>query len=343
MNKRKTFPILFTVSLILIIAGVILAALLGFNRTLASGAGKSFEVDYDVVFGIQKPDENGGTLEDSLQTLCEQTFAGLGLGWSDKKIEREIDRNSGRETGDSRLIYTFGADADAGQLGKAVETVNAALSAPDGIYASASEKIASWHVLADETFNEGVWRGAIAIAVGAIVALIYIAVRFGVASALTGLVLCAHDTLLTIALVALTRIPVLPFAPMLYGAAAAFLSVLFWLIHAMKLRETAKDPAFAGISAAERYEEADKVSFKPTLYAAIGVAAVVAVTAVIGAIASTGFLFFALPMLIPVAVALYSSLLLASPLYVPIRKPFERFETRTKKYAGKQKAEKAEE
>ena len=90
-----------------------------------------------------------------------------------------------------------------------------------------------------------------ALAVAAVVVLVYIGFRFGWGRTLTGLCLTVHDVFLTLALFALTRIPMAAAAPLLVAAAAAVISLLLWMVQCMKMRETFKDPAFRTMDAEE--------------------------------------------------------------------------------------------
>ena len=325
----KKLPLFLAVSAVILIAGIVLFALFGFNYD--AQAGKSFEVTYDAVVTIA----DGG---ERVEEACEDTFSSLGISYL-KKTEAApaIDNNTLAETGDHTVTYLFGEDVSSETLAGAKQSVAETLA---GAYEGADVYIAVRTVDAPGTFIEPVWRGAVALAVAAVVVLVYIGFRFGWGRMLTGLVLTVHDVLLTLALLAVTRIPVAAASPLLFAAAAAVISLLLWMVQCMKMRETFKDPAFRTMDAEEAVGECCKVSSKTVLYAA---AALAVVFIVLGAVAAAGTRAFFLPLLLPLAVSVYSSLVPGPMLYLPMKKLDDRSNAKKGRYVGKKKAEKAEE
>lgn len=330
MSKRfciaKLLPVWCAISAVIVIAGIIVFALLGFNQV--SSEYKTVEVTYNAVVTTNEKEED-------LQTVCESAFNQNGLSYSDKKIADSLSSSYLSKTGEMVLTYTFSGNASDDALQAAVTAIKAQLSQNE-LY---SDVAVSNHSAENIGFYEAVWRGAIAIAVGAVVALVYIGIRFGVGSALTGLVACVHDVLLTLAILALVRLPLYAYTPLLFAAIAALLSLLFWMLQCMKRRENFKDPAYVALSAEEAVAESYRTSYKTGLIAT-GVLAVVLVA--LGAIASAGVRLFMLPALIPVAVCAYSSLVFATSLFVPVKAKFDKIKSKHKRYEGKKKAEKAE-
>jgi len=331
MNKRftvaKLMPVWIAISAALIIAGIVLYALLGFNAAAASY--KTVEVTYSPVVSINQKEE-------ALETICEDAFSSNSLGYTDKSSVKELSSSYFSETGDTRLVYQFSSDASDSAIDSAISSIKASLE-KDETY---SDVYVGRHIVSGEKFYEGAWRGAIAIAVGAVVVLIYMIFRFGMAATLTGLIACAHDALLTLALLAVLRIPAVGAMSVLYAAFAAFLSLLLWLVQCVKMRETFKDPAFASYTAEEAVAESYRTSKKTGLIVS---AVLIVVLALIGAVTTPGARAFLLPAILPVAVCTYSSLVLAPSVYVPLKAKFDRIKSKHKRYEGKQKTEKAEE
>lgn len=330
MNKRfgiaKLLPLWLALSAVVIIVGIVLYALFGFNY--AASETKTFEVTYNAVVSINEKEEE-------LQQICEDAFSANGLKYSDKTVYDELSTSYFSETGENVLVYTFSGSVSD----EALSTVENAVKAKLGENELYRDVSVSAHMQTRESFYESAWRGAIGIAVGAIVALIYVGIRFGIGSALTGLVACVHDSVLTLALLAIARIPVYAYTPLLFAAIAAFLSLLLWIVQCTKMRESFKDPAYGALSAEEAVQESYKASWKTGLAVSGTLAAVVAV---IGLVAASGVRLFMLPALIPVLVGTYSSLVVAPALFVPIKARFDRMKLKRKRYAGKQKADKAQ-
>lgn len=325
----KKLPIFLAISAVILIAGIVLYALFGFNCD--SGAGKSFEVTYDAVVTIS----DGG---DRVEEVCEETFSSVGIDY-EKKYEAApaIDSSSLADTGDFTVRYLFGEDVSDETLAAVKNTVEGVLTSE---FEGAEIYIAVRSQAAASTFAEPAWRGAVALAVAAVVVLVYIGFRFGWGRTLTGLCLTVHDVFLTLALLAITRIPVAAAAPLLFAAAAAVISLLLWMVQCMKMRETFKDPAFRTMDAEEAVNECSKSSYKAVLYV---VAALAVVFIVVGAVAAPGVRTFFLPLLLPLAVSAYSSLVLGPTLYLPMKKLDDRSNAKKGRYVGKKKAEKAEE
>lgn len=325
MNKNfrpwKLLQIWLAVSAVVIIAGVILMALLGFNTASDDPENLQFEVQYNITV------INSDEAQEKLETLCEDVFDKNGISAC------EMQRTQGLGDGQDRdsFVFKFSPDVSAETQAKVKEAIDAGA---EELFQDnpLTEVFTVWHHESLQSGAGAVWRGAIA--VGLVVALVYVGFRFGVGSALTGLALSVHDALFTLSIFAITRIPVYAAAPVLYAGIAAALSVVFWLIHCMKLRDIKKESQ-GSVGAEEAVEESFRSSWKKILLFA-GIVAVALLLC--GVIATAGVRAFFLPMLLCVAVALYSSLLLGPALHIPVKRCFDKFSRKGKaKYVGKQK------
>lgn len=328
MTKRflpgKLLPVWIAVSAVLIVAGVVLFSLIGFNY--ASPEKKTVEISYDAVVYIADK-------EDKLAEECEKVFSENGLGFTDKRTDRELDVGYVSETGNYKLVYTFSSAVKDETIGKAVASLQQALDANSELGGDIS---VTAHTLAGEQFHEASWRAAVALGVAAIVALVYVGFRFGWGSAIAGLVACVNDALVTLSLFAIVRIPVYAYAPVLFAGIAAVFSVIMWLAQCMKMRENFKDPAYASLTVQEAVGTSVAGSWKFALCFAVPIAVVFAV---LGVIASNGLRLFLLPVLLPLAVSVYSSFLLAPAVLVPLKSKFDKMKSSRKKYVGKKKAD----
>lgn len=334
MNKRlktlKLLPVYCAISAVSIIAGIILYALLGFNYGMEKPAYKTFEVRYNVVAEI-------GEYEEDIQKTCEDAFKANNLGGYEKVVKNEVGGNYSTETGNKALVYTFAADASAEGLQAAEASVKATLAGDAFKDAEASVSV---HSIENVKFTETLWRAAVAIGVAAVVALVYIGIRFGVGSALSGLVASVNSVFFTLGFFAIARIPLFAAGPLLYAAIAAFATLLMWLLHAMMMRENFKDPSYNNFTAAEAVASSLKTSEK-SVYITAGALGFIAI--VFGAIAAAGVRALVLPVLVPVAVSLYTTMLLAPALHVHIKAAFDKYKARHKRvYAGKKKAAKTD-
>ncbi len=318
----KGLPIYAVISAVVIIAGLILCILLNFNY--ASAEERTVEVSYDAVITIADK-------EKELEDLCDAAFKESGADYSDKQTGLELDSQSLGETGVKLIVYRFSAGESENSLKNAAEAIR---QRAKSAYPDADVSVGV-HLNTQSSFSEALWRGAVALAVAAIVALVYVGIRYGVACALTGLVAVVNDTLFTIGLFAIVRLPVYAYAPLVFAGLAAVLSVMMWIVQCAALKKNSKDPSFGTLSAGDAVTQSCATSFKKVLLLALPIAVAFAV---LGIVAAAGTRLFFLSALIPLAVSLYSSLLLAPAVLVPIKARFDRFKATRKRYSGKQKA-----
>lgn len=330
MNKRpaplKLFPIWIALSAVIILAGVLLMCLLGFNDSAERPQNSVVEVRYGISIA------NDPEKEDKLAADCEKIFEEYHV----RPQERQDGMGVTSLTDVFIYRYVFGDDATettlkeaAGAIGTMAET-----EWPDG------DVVATYHFEENLPFGTYLWRGAVAVIVGAVVVLAYIAIRFGVGCALSGLVLAVNDSVLTVSLFAITRIPVFAFAPLLFGSVAGILSILAWMVFCMKLRENAKAPDAGSRTAEDSVLLAAKDSRR---WIALFLGALAFGLVIGGALGTAGVRLLLLPMLIPVAAAAYSSLLLGPALHARVKPVFDKFKAKRKtRYLGKKKGEKAE-
>ena len=333
MTKRlkslKLWPAFVAVSSVIILAGIILYALLGFNMAAEKPAYKTFEVQYNVVAVINDKEEE-------LQKACEDAFKANGITYESKEVYEQVAGSAYQSTGDKCLVYEFASSVSSDALAKAKAAAEAVVFYNADGEVLAVEKTVTVNTVATQTFKEASWRAAVAIAVGAVVVLVYIGIRFGMASALSGLVGAVNSTFFTLGIFAITRIPVFAVAPLLYAAIAAIAFVLLWMLHCMKMRDNFKTPEFGKYEADEAVAASLKTSDKLVYYTAGALAVIIALIGIVTASAAVRLLL--LPALVAVAASLYSAALLAPAVHIPCKRAFDKFKKRKiRVYSGKKK------
>lgn len=322
----KLFSVWIAVSAVIVIAGIALMALLGFNTASDFPNNVTFEVEYNV--SVKVDEEAQGKLE----TIIEDAFSKNGV-----KI-LDIEKGEGVNTTQDVTTIRYIADGKLPQekldaVKKAVDDAVATQILAGNEYA---EVFAEWHTEEVQPMHEADWRGAVAIFVGVVVALIYVGVRFGVGSALTGLAVTVHDALFTVCLLAVCRIPVYAAAPIWYAAFAAALSLGFWLINCIKIRSLTKGPDAVSLNAEECVDETRRGVWKWIVFTA---AAAAIALLLVGLVATAGVRALVLPALICVAAAVYSSLLFGPALHTHVKGAFDKIVRKKKtRYVGKPKA-----
>ncbi len=329
MNKFKPWkklPIWLAVSAVIIIAGVILMAVLGFNTAAERPKNTQFEVKYNVVVDIDEKKQ------DKLEGFCEDVFKSNGLSVSDmRKATSVAISNESAQPYTASFVFYFTSEVSAETQAKVEADLQTKIKA-DADLSGEYTVYTVWHSESVISTANYVWRGAVA--VGIVVALVYVAIRFGVGSALTGLTLAVHDALFTLALLAITRIPVYAAAPVWFAATAALLSLVLWLFHCMKLRSVKKESQVP-VDAETAVETAYAGVWKKIAVCAGIVAAVILLT---GALATPGVRAAVLPLLVAVVGPVYSSLLFGPALHVHVKGAFDKLSRRGRpKYVGKEK------
>ena len=317
LKGNKLFTLLLALSTVVIVAGIILYAVLGFNTAPDRLNGYRVNINYNVIIEIDQKQEE-------LQKVCEDAFSANGVKFEKREELSVVDSATMNTSMDKTLIYTFGAKTSEEALAKAVAAINGAVGTGD---LADAEVYARWHVLEGERFYDSAWRGAIAIAVAIVVALGYVAARYGLSCGVAGLACCVHDALFTAAFFALTRFPVYAFAPVLYSAVAALVSAVLWLIVAGKCKKGFKEGEKRG---EEIVRGAVKDSKKTILFTA-GIVAIAVALLGVGTVALA---------LIGVAVPVFSSLFIGPEAAIAVRTAIEKRRDKKKGgYVGKKKAE----
>ncbi len=334
MNKRsinKLLPVWLAISAVFIIAGIILMCLLDFNYSAENGNKSTVEVEYGVIT------LNTENVAEQIEDACDKAIKAAGVSVLNKTRQEQVDSSSFDKTVPVKIVYEIGADLSAEKLASlkdAVVNATASFAENDSDFAVTVHN----YEIQTRVYGESYWRGALAIGVAVFVALVYIGVRFGVGCALTGLTVCAHDAVLTAALFAVFRIPVYFYAPLVYAALAALVSVILWLLQCMKLKETVKNPEFATNPADEIINKVRRENWLLTVCFA-GALAVVAIVA--GALATSLSRLFFFPLIVPVALPLYSSLVVGPAIHVHVKTAFDKWKESHGKNKGKKKTVKA--
>lgn len=337
MKRFKLLPVWAAVSAVIIIAGVLLMGLLGFNTASDRSRTAVLEVQYNVVV------KNSDAAVKELEGVCEDALAEQGIGVLGKQTSDGVNDSQEWTT----LRYTVSAE-DAEKLGTVMEKVASSdtqtkLSAAiaeetDGDSAVISELIEFYPAVHTEELvseYDWLWRGAAA--VGIVAALIYVGIRFGVGAAVTGLTVAVHDALFALSLLAIVRIPVFAAAPALYALIAAAISLALWIVHCCRIREITK-VSEQKLGAEETVALAYRGVFKTVVISVCLVACAIVLCSVAGFIAAPSLAAAFAPMIVCALSAGYSSLLLGPALHVHVKGAFDKLKKQDKpRYVGKQK------
>lgn len=217
------------VSAIIVAAGIIVAAIFGFNADYTASDVKTMTVKLDSYVSVSD------VKTEKVKDICESALEKAGL--------KDAYTMDGETSGGGELVYVFSAKTDDKKLAEVKTAVESALetaTADSGELAGAILYVTANSERAAATLAAGyLWRAALAGAVVLLAEFIYIAVRYklnmGAAAAISSLT----GTLLTVALVALVRLPVT--ASLAYAGAFALLYTTVTSMLALnKMRENFK-------------------------------------------------------------------------------------------------------
>lgn len=309
---------------VLLAAAIVVTAIFGVNYSATLDDNKTFTVTVNRYFYDNKISE--------AETVCETEFAA-----------QELDvlyKYDGVMSGDEcELVYVFDKAANLETAKTNLSNTFATNTADGGVWAGSFIEVAT----GTETVQKKIpaaytVRACIAVAVFAVLAFAYVAVRYRLhmgivagASALVGAVMTA-------ALVLLARIPVTS-SLFTVSALAALLSAVYALFTLNKLRAKSK-------------EETEETSAEDGVVSALACKKILASTAalsvalvLVGAIATTAVRWFAVGALVGVLVSALVGLCFAPALLLPLQKRAqEKAAARTKHgYVGAKKSEKTEE
>ncbi len=325
MSKRftsnKLALVWYAISTAVILAGIVIFSILGFNRTMEYRTDYSLEVRYDTFVSFYDK-------EAELQTFCEDALKANGItSW-----EKSVAKSSAGGVVEYKLLA-----ATESQLQGAKSAIEGKISAAiaNGSWKMEPQTTVNYHFSVLQDMYGAQWRGGVAIAVAAVVVLGYLAIRCGVSSALAGLIDGAHSFLFTLALIAATRIRVTLYMPILLGGIALLLSLLYHTYVSVLVRAKKKDSEYAGATMQEMVGkstcEASKIVLPVT-------GALLAICLLVGLLVQGSVMAFMLPALIPVAVSAYTTLLVMPNVHAFLKEKLGRIAIKRNRYEGAKKA-----
>ncbi len=293
---------------IVVAAAIVVCALFGFNKDLAMKDSKSLTVSLNAYVYNTKLDEVKEDLTDKLDPAY--VFEGAMSG--------DV----------SEVVFVFKSDVDVAAKKADVESYLQGKVAEGGAWATAKYSVSVSAEKATAVIAEGyVLRAAIAGVVLAVLAFVYVSLRYKLGSGLVAGVSVLLSMLLTAALVVLTRVYVT-------GTAAYAITVAGLLTAAMilltfnNIRDAKKD-------AQKTSDEivSSSVAVKENLYVAVLVAVGMILMAVLGGMPAV---WFAASALLAICASLFVSLFFAPAMYLSVNTALENKPSK-KGYVGAKK------
>lgn len=317
MNKpvtKKSLLICLVISLVLIVAGAAVFGFAGFNPDSTMRDANVIEVS-DV---MRLSEEE----RDSLEEFCTGRIEAQ---YSVSKIEyAEESATSGTVI---RYILASGSAATAefaDSLEDAIVSANIA-GVSNGLIT------VSTHTVVNAPYYMFIWRTAIGVGAALVLLFIYGCIRFKFGQGVTLFIAGVHDLALTLAVIALLRIPS---GVGLIGVAvfAVFMSALLNLLVFGKMRRDFASDAYKGIPAREAVGMSVRDGRKTVLSVAIVAAALCVLLGVIGLIIGMDLFSCMLGALMAVVVSTYSALILSPAIYAGIKEKSDASQAKKAKY-----------
>lgn len=340
-NKKikivEKFGIFISVSLLVIIAGVVMLFVQGMNLGVEFKGGMTFEVEIanDVVSS-----NISGTEEDAFKADINNWLASGNVKLGEDTYKFNPAANV-QKSGDN--TYEFRVDKDALKNGSAYVLDTSSngfteiFSKETGEMSVAIKNhVIDWvktnknmtiteddvnvktHTIGNEVMQAIIKNAAIAVAVAVVVILIYIAIRFTWISGLAAILALIHDVLVMTACTIIFQIPVNS------TFIAAIITIIGYSINATivifdRVRELEKNPTDSLLTDAEIANKAIASTVWRSILTTITTLVMIVALAIFG---NSTIREFALPIIFGLIAGAYSSVLLSAPIWVYLRKLF---------------------
>ncbi|MBQ9714328.1 MAG: hypothetical protein IJV83_03295 [Clostridia bacterium] len=295
---KKLTAILSAVLGVILAVGIVLCAVLGFNNSVKDV--KTVSVSMDEFYYSNFCGED-------VEDVCEDVFAALGLEVQDKDV--------GRVKNDlCEVVYSFDKDASTKDIRDAKNAIDGIVSLSEE-WKDADIKVTTGEVEVVGTMAKHyILRGIIAAAVFAVLALVYVWIRYKFHVA--AFVVCGSilGVALTTAVLAIVRIPVTPAIAAVLAASALFTAVAL-LFNFNKLRMAQKEENVAEKSTEELVSST--IAWKETLSLTVALGVSLLVMICVGKAAIAWFSFAAI---IALLVSAFLGLVYGPALYVFVKK-----------------------
>ncbi|MBR2614577.1 MAG: hypothetical protein IKC71_03145 [Clostridia bacterium] len=192
LNFIKISKIILSLLLVIVVAGAVLAGVLGFNKGVELSNGYELTVKVDVNFGDNK---------EKIETETEKVLKENGVKYDLKKIADE----------GSIIIYQFKEEVTEENT-KAFEDLAVKVEDAVNVILVSTTVDATTAVSEREGFfgTSTIWWAILAVGVTVVLAFIYLLIRYNIFYSLVACILAVFEVILLTSLVGLVRIPLAP-------------------------------------------------------------------------------------------------------------------------------------
>ena len=317
-NTTKKVTLLSVLLAIVLVVGIVLGAVFGFNKNINVKDAKTLTVSMNsVIYETERETVNG---------ICKEAFKGLSV----------LQVKDGEMDGvECEIMYVFDASADLAAAKAALEEKFAAKTAEGAAWETLTVTVATGDEVVLATQAEGyILRGVIAGVVFAVLALVYVGLRYRWdMAALVGICVLLGIAVTT-ALIAACRI-VVTNSVMYAIAGAGLLTAIMVLFTLNKLRSVLQE---------KKTQDNVEILANSVAVKEILTTAVLACLAfvLVGAFGGTAGSWFMVSALVGLVVATFISLMYAPALYLPFMNAADKLAEKNATYKGAKKGEKKE-
>ena len=302
-QKMKNVTLLSVIMAIVLALSIVITAIFGVNNATTVNDQNTLTVTINNYFYNNKLDD--------VKAVCEKEFKNLSVAYT----------YNGEMNGDEcELVYVFDKTANLDNAKTALKKVFADKTKVGGEWDGAFIEVAT----ASETLQTNIpvgyiLRAAIAVAVFAVLAFIYVALRYRLYMGVTVAISIVLSAVMTAAVILLARIPVT--SSVLYAVViSSVLAAIFTVLTMNKIRSNTED-----VSAEEKVYASTPTKEILAITAGLGVALVL-----VGAIATWSVRWFAVCALVSLLVAALIGLVFVPAAYLPMKKAEDKAAVRSK-------------
>ena len=315
-NTTKKVTLLSVILAIILVAGIVLGAVFGFNKNINVKDAKTLTVSMNsVIYETER---------ETVNEICKDAFKGVSV----------LQVKDGKMNGvECEIMYVFDASADLTEAKAALEEAFAKKTAAGAAWESLTVTVATGDEVVLATQAEGyVLRGVIAGVVFAVLALVYVGLRYRWDMGALVAICVVVGIAVTTALIAACRI-VVTNSVMYAIAGAGLLTAIMVLFTMNKLRSVLQE---------KKTEENVEILVKSVAVKDILTTAIFACFAfvLVGAFGGTAGSWFMVSALAGLVVATFIALVYAPALYLPFMELADKNAEKNATYKGAKKGEK---
>ena len=331
----EKFKFFAPISAAIILIGAILMIIIGMNVGIDFAGGGKLEVDFgeylathsdikdDLIQTVEGTLQNKGFETGSIRWSGEEgTQLEVGLKYSLNGSKVDANNNEAQ----AQFVDLLKDSGEGSLKATILSSVNAAYPELQITIDDIKDTVVSGST-SQKLLSNAIWATVVAIAI----MLIYIAVRFTLASGLAAIIALAHDILIMLALVTIFRVQVNT------TFIAAIITIVGYSINATivifdRVREVSKLDSMKGASDVEIANKSIVETLGRTILTTITTLTVIVVLAIVCAIMGVSTMGeFALPIIFGLIAGTYSSVFLSASIWVYIRRLGLKIKNRAKK------------